>query len=114
MLGKAKSVTLPLASGIPHAFEVLREEPRLGDVVASSDGRVSVSYSPTVDTVVLVRAWGPDGVEAQHYAKKLVVRDGAAEARVPFAVSDPPGRWRISVEDMLTGEVRNIAVDRAQ
>ena len=53
-------------------------------------------------------------MEAQHYAKKLVVRDGVAEARVPFAVSDPPGRWRISVEDMLTGEVRNIAVDRAQ
>ena len=68
--------------------------------------KVSVAYTPSVDTVVHVRVLDPDGAEVPWYSKNLAVRGGVAAMEVPFALSDRKGTWRVEVRDVLTGETK--------
>ena len=105
IIGEGSSFTLPLAKGRPYAFELLPVRPALGDVRVS-ENKVSVTYTPSVDTVVRVRVLDPDGAEVPWYSKNLAVRGGAAAMEVPFALSDRQGTWRVEVRDVLTGETK--------
>ena len=110
-LGYGDTFTLPLAKTRPYAFELCAEKPALGEV--SADGEtVAVAYAPSVDTVVRLRVFAPSGEEAGHYAKKLVVKGGRATHRVPFALSDAKGVWKVVAEDVLTGEKKSIEIRR--
>ena len=103
LIGRGRTFRLPADRGHPRAFELLPEKPVLGGLDVA-DGKVTVAYTPSVDTVVRIRVYGPDGQEVPHYAKSLVVRDGSASWRIPFALSDAAGRWRVTATDVLTGE----------
>jgi hypothetical protein len=62
--------------------------------------------------VVKVAVHDPSGAEAWHYTKKLVVDNGRAELKIPFAKSDAKGTWRIVATDVLTGESRTAELKR--
>ena len=44
----------------------------------------------------------PDGKLSKEYSRTLLAENGAAEIRVPFAVNDPLGSWRIEVTDVAS------------
>ena len=73
---------------------------------------VKISASPKAATVVKVAVHEPSGAEAWRYTKKLVVADGCAEFKIPFAKSDAKGTWRIVATDVLTGESRTAELKR--
>ena len=100
-LGFGNRFRLPLSKGNPFAFELLDAEPKMD--VAASGTEVTVTYTPSVDTVVQVKVFDPSGAEAWYYSQKVVVKDGAAKMTIPFAKSDARGEWRIEATDMLTG-----------
>jgi hypothetical protein len=45
------------------------------------------------------------------YSLNLVAREGRAEAEIPFALNDPPGRWRVVVRDVASGVRGESAVE---
>ena len=53
--------------------------------------------------IVRVELRRPDGKLAEAYGVNLVARAGKAEADVPLAFSDPPGRWTLVARDVATG-----------
>jgi hypothetical protein len=53
--------------------------------------------------VFRVNVIGPDGADRHYYARTLAPEGLEAETVVPFAANDPPGDWRITARDMLTG-----------
>ena len=100
-LGFGNRFRLSLSKGNPFAFELLDAEPKMD--VAASGVEVTVTYTPSVDTVVQVKVFDPSGAEAWYYSRKVVVKDGAAKMTIPFAKSDAQGAWRIEATDVLTG-----------
>ncbi len=61
--------------------------------------RETASPSPQA---VRVSVFAPDGTEIEPYGKKLVV-EGSVLMKIPFALNDAPGRWRISAVDVISG-----------
>ena len=110
-LGYGDRFRLPLANSRPYAFELLDEKP--SPIAVAVDGAsVKVYASPKAATVVKVAVYDPSGAEAWHYTKKLVVADGRAEMRIPFAKSDVKGTWRVVATDVLTGSGSSVEIQR--
>ena len=49
-----------------------------------------------------VRVLGPDGKPRRGYPDLLVCRDGRAALRLPIALSDDPGEWKVVVTDAIS------------
>jgi len=47
---------------------------------------------------------GPDGKPLWHYSANILARQGVAAHYLPVAHSDAPGRWRVEVTDILSGQ----------
>lgn len=52
--------------------------------------------------VILVDVVGPGGKALDHYATKLVTRDGKATGQFDTALNDLPGRWNIRATDFVS------------
>ena len=52
---------------------------------------------------VRVQAFGPDGQERTCYARNVALEGGAAVTYIPLALNDPPGKWRITARDVISG-----------
>ncbi|MCF6287378.1 MAG: hypothetical protein L3K26_19685, partial [Candidatus Hydrogenedentes bacterium] len=76
---------------------------------ANSGERLSLEIS--LDTegaesgphLVSLRIEGPDGKELAHYFQVAVAREGRAEAFIPLAQNEAPGRYTIVATDLLSG-----------
>ncbi|MCK5803842.1 MAG: beta-galactosidase trimerization domain-containing protein, partial [Lentisphaeria bacterium] len=53
--------------------------------------------------VLHLDVFGPNGRALSHYAKNVDALDGRAVLRVPLALNNSPGNWRIRVRDAATG-----------
>jgi hypothetical protein len=53
--------------------------------------------------VIRINVIGPEGGERHYYARTLYPEGLQASLRVPFALNDPLGEWRIVARDVLTG-----------
>jgi hypothetical protein len=53
--------------------------------------------------VFRVSVTGPDGEDRHYYARTLCPEGLSAQTIIPFALNDPPGQWRITARDVLTG-----------
>jgi hypothetical protein len=60
---------------------------------------------------VQIRVYRPDGSEARSYRANVLVKGGRARHAVPFALSDPKGGWKITVESIFGGR-REILMQR--
>ena len=54
----------------------------------------------------------PRGRAVEHYAQNVVAPSGKAAAVIPFALSDPPGHWTITVRDVATGTKGSTSIER--
>jgi len=109
--GKVKSLQLPLGKGTPYALAQFPKEIRLAPL-AVADATVSVAYTVPVDGVVRLAVFRPDGTEAECYAKNLLLTGGRAAHEIPFALSDPKGKWKVRATSIFGGETREIDLVR--
>ena len=47
---------------------------------------------------------GPDGKTMAAYSGNLLAPAGAAEALLPLAANDPPGKWTVQAKDLISGQ----------
>ncbi len=64
--------------------------------------RLKVAGEPA-DHVLRVDVHQPDGQWCHWYSGTVTARDGAAAHSIRLAFNDPPGVWRITVRDTVTG-----------
>ena len=109
--GKVSSVEAGWGQGVVHAFVVLDEPTGVG--IASVEGaKVSFDCGSAVDTVLRVTVRRPDGSAADCYSKNVLARGGKASYELPFALSDPAGKWRVTATNVLSGEAASCTVER--
>ncbi len=101
--GVVESLALTLGGGVARAFEMPPAPVRLARIEATPDGVIRLAYASPCASVALVRVFRPGGTEAECYRRKVFVRDGTAETRIPFALSDLSGEWTVEACD-LCGE----------
>jgi hypothetical protein len=65
--------------------------------------RFAVTSSEAGERLVRVQVLGPDGVRRPEYGRNLILRGRPMDFVLPSAVNDPPGRYRITVTDVLSG-----------
>ncbi len=54
------------------------------------------------DHVLHVSISGPDGKVIEHYSRTIIAVNGEGAASIPFAFSDVPGNYHVTVRDVLT------------
>ncbi len=109
-LGKARSLSLDVAPGdarflalLPYQPGAVRAQASLADGHLVIDARLEAPITPT-DHVFHVQVT-PAGHDepAFCYSRNVPAERGSAQVKVPLALSDPEGRWRIEVRDVATG-----------
>lgn len=111
-LGRRDTLDTELMPGIAKLYALLPEKVTRVRVEAPRGARagesVSVKLGVTAgsgkaDRVLHVEVVGPDGVTCAPYARTLLADGGEAEVRIPFALNDSPGKWRVTARDVATG-----------
>ena len=110
-LGKAAgvSVTLPAKDGLvlawmPYEVKAVRCVPAavkpgaeaLLTIRLETDGRPALH-------VVRLEVADPSGSARADLAQNVLLKDGTAVARVPFALNDAPGAWKVALRDVASG-----------
>jgi len=109
--GEVEKLRLPLAMGIPYAFVQFGENVDLKQPVVNGS-RIDAAYSRAVDGVVRVEVFRPDGSEAYCYAKNVLLKKGKGSYVIPFAPSDPRGKWKVRVSSVFGNVQREACVLR--
>ncbi|MBC7287408.1 MAG: hypothetical protein H5T86_05050, partial [Armatimonadetes bacterium] len=58
----------------------------------------------------LLRVYAFDPAGRQRYARTVVAADGPAQAVIPLALNDPPGKWMLVARDVATGVSGSAAI----
>ena len=98
--GEVKELRLPLGKGVPYAFVQLPQEFRLSKPKVDG-GKIEISANFAVDAVVRLRLFRPDGSEAEEYACNILLKQGRAAHEIPFALSDPEGKWKLKLASVF-------------
>jgi hypothetical protein len=127
------SVRLPPAKGVRYdllnggiardVYETSPEQPVLLVERAAKTARLAISPAleirltdeagaPVDRSVVRVEVLDPAGKLARHYSGNVTVRDGRASYRIPFALSDARGAWRVRARDVVSGLTAERTVSR--
>ncbi|MBE0659329.1 MAG: beta-galactosidase [Bryobacteraceae bacterium] len=68
------------------------------------DIRLTDDKGAPVDlSVIHIEAYSPEGVRIPWYASNVLLENGTAQARIPFALCDARGEWRIHACDIVSG-----------
>jgi hypothetical protein len=81
-------------------LELPAPEVRPGETVEFTAG---LEGAKGVGTVFRIEWTDPDGKPVPHYALNLAAPSGQGRGTVTLALDDRPGRWTVSVRDVLTG-----------
>jgi hypothetical protein len=71
-------------------------------LAAASGSAATISESTIPPSAAHVEVRNPQGNVLDHYTANLPLVDGQAEFSVPLALSDHPGRWRVTVREPYT------------
>jgi len=55
------------------------------------------------DTVVRVDVFDPDGKFVDYYSGNIFAKNGTAIIKIPFALNDKEGKWRLVVTEVISG-----------
>ena len=70
-------------------------------------GRIGISLggeSPAARPLFRVEVRNAAGDPVRYYSGNLAAPGGSADVAIPFAQSDVPGKWSVSVQDLLSGQ----------
>jgi len=83
-----------------------------GVATPGSTAQVSFSTDPTAAISVFhAEVIDPSGNIAAHYSGNFFGAEGRGGIQIPFAVNDVPGKWEVSVRDVLTGKTARGTVE---
>ena len=71
--------------------------------VTVHEGAPETVLALTATRTVRVAVKRPDGTPAEVYSANVKAEGGRADIRLPFALNDPLGTWRVRVQDVATG-----------
>jgi hypothetical protein len=63
-------------------------------------------------SVAHVDVWDPAGRLSRHYSANVTVRAGHAAYRIPFALNDTRGIWRVQARDVISGLTAEVTLKR--
>jgi hypothetical protein len=78
---------------------------RLGDVV-----RLSMKLSTPGRHLIRCHVFGPDGAFLPHYASNVLIGGTTGSIAFSAALNDPPGRYRVTLTDVVSGASAETAV----
>ena len=81
---------------------------RVGEVAELRLGHAAPS--PATSPVLRLEVTAPDGTPRPRLSATLVLRNGAATWKLPFAANDPPGLWQLRLTDLLSGSTDRLAL----
>lgn len=115
-LGLRRDMGLPLTTCRPVLLAVLEEavtaltfDAQCTGAAATRELRLTGKLmgengKPAADVhAVRLRIFGPDRLEREHYTGKVLTKGGQFSFTVPMALSDAPGQWFVSAEDVVSG-----------
>lgn len=111
--GPGETRLLALLAAQPGGVEVAAPNPsaRPGDTLSYTVGTADAAAAGRGTFVVSVQVTDPAGRPRPEYAAVLTCPAGeAAQGSLPFALNDPPGRWRIRARDVVTGSEGELSV----
>jgi hypothetical protein len=112
-LGELDSLRVPLEPGEARVYCLAPgplPAPQLSadaDVAAGAQLAVKASVPASAGgaaRVLCLRVTDPQSKLVEDYSRNLILRGETATLRVPFALSDPPGEWRLTLTDRVSGE----------
>jgi hypothetical protein len=130
---KAERVTLPAATrtrydlldgGIaPSAIDISPSRPLLllerKSSINSLELREDMSVlliddsgRPVDRSVVALQVFSPDGIRIDHYCGNIDIIEGKGQFRIPFALNDSNGSWRVKARDVISGLVTERTIQR--
>jgi len=69
---------------------------------------------PVDRSVARIEVFDPAGRLVRHYSSNVSILDGRAKFQIPFALNDPPGRWRVRARDVISGLTAERALSRGR
>ena len=93
---------------VPELRVQAAEQVRAGDLLAVT----LLDEAPLSEgtfRAVRLEFTAPDGKPYELYARNLLVKATPHIERIPLAHSDPPGSWKVSARDVMTGRVAEAA-----
>jgi hypothetical protein len=68
--------------------------------------------APVDLSVARIEVLDPAGRLARHYSGNVTLKDGRASYRIPFALNDAGGAWRVRARDVVSGLTAEAVVQR--
>ncbi|MGH9674268.1 MAG: hypothetical protein ACRD44_13890 [Bryobacteraceae bacterium] len=80
--------------------------PRLHVVAPATAARGHTAVAPIggARPVLRVDVADPEGKFVAHYSGNVLAMEGRAAHAAPLAMNDAPGKWRVTVTDLVTGQ----------
>jgi hypothetical protein len=112
-LGEGGATTVTLGRGETAMLALLPYI--VTGITIAGDGtaqRVEIEAAGEItDHVLHVTVRDPDGNLASAYTRNVAAPRGVADLHIPLALSDPAGRWTLTVGDVLSGVERSAGFD---
>ncbi len=70
------------------------------------------SGAPVDLSVVHVEVFDPSGRLVRYYSGNVTIRDGCAAYKIPWALNDQRGRWRVRARDVVSGHTAEVTLTR--
>jgi hypothetical protein len=74
-----------------------------GDVLAYTCGVRDTDGHPRPGHVIRIQVFGPDGKERPYYGAMLSGEHSEQSGRIPLALNDPAGEWKVRATDVISG-----------
>ena len=115
-LGHTDRVRAPVTAGDALVLAASPERATLkvsGPSEAQRGAHPTFTIAPSGTGRHLVRChvFGPDGAFLPVYARNLMVEGADGTFVLPTALDDPPGRWRVSATDVVSGASANAELE---
>ncbi len=68
---------------------------------------------PVDRSVVRVEVFDPAGRLVRHYSHNVTIHKGRASFRIPWALNDAPGTWRVRARDVISGLTQERTLHRS-
>lgn len=116
-LGKQTEIKLPAGGAPVRIFSLLQAEPQppavsgVATVTRGAAAKITITLPAGVEgTVLRLQAFRPDGSEALPYRAYLTLKGREVSHTLPWAYSDPAGKWKVQVTNVPTGQTGSCTV----
>jgi hypothetical protein len=87
---------------------------RPGQTLPVTCAVIDTDGTPRPGHVIRVQVFDPDGEECPYYGAWLDGEGPELSWRIPFALNDRPGEWRITATDVISGESGEVRVTNGE